>query len=427
MRDPAFDPPQDSDDAGSVPASDPRATPSMAQYVEIEDREPGLPALLQDGRFLRVVLSGCRDRRARSRHRPHKRGKHAGEDIPMCGVRVQRSDDYLHRLIDAGYRVAVCEQMGRSCRSPQTGSKAVVRRDVVRIGDTRNDHRGGPPRCRRANVLAAFSRQKRSETQWDYALAAVDMSTSDFTVQVSPRRICPARSRGSIRVNSLCRMACAMSRAWRRCSTRPGFSITRLPREGFDPASAERRIADYFAVAALDAFGDFTRPELSAIAAIIAYLERTQLGSRPPLTAPRRRSSGEAHGHRCLDAGQCSSLSARSPAIREGSLLSVIDRTVDGLPAEGSWRNGPQRLRPSPPWKSGARREGVSAFFEGTGSARGSAAWPAEGGSGYPGAPLTRIALDRAGPRGVCSDLRRPGLKQAEEIAARLVVAQGVA
>ena len=62
-----------------------------------------------------------------------KRGKHLGEDIPMCGVPIHRADEYLQRLIRQGFRVAVCEQMEDPAEARKRGSKAVVRRDVVRL------------------------------------------------------------------------------------------------------------------------------------------------------------------------------------------------------------------------------------------------------------------------------------------------------
>src|SRR6185437_14749232 len=62
-----------------------------------------------------------------------KRGKHLGQDIPMCGVPVERADDYLHRLIALGNRVAVCEQMEDPAAARKRGNKSVVRRNVVRL------------------------------------------------------------------------------------------------------------------------------------------------------------------------------------------------------------------------------------------------------------------------------------------------------
>src|SRR5882724_9526346 len=98
-----------------------RVTPMMEQYLEIKAANPEL--FFEDAeiasRALGIMLT--------------KRGKHQGMDIPMCGVPVERSDDYLHRLIALGHRVAVCEQMEDPAAARARGNKSVVRRDVVRL------------------------------------------------------------------------------------------------------------------------------------------------------------------------------------------------------------------------------------------------------------------------------------------------------
>src|SRR6185437_5661953 len=86
-----------------------------------------------------------------------KRGRHDGEDIPMCGVPVHAAEAYLARLIRQGFRVAVCEQMEDPAAAKKRGTKAPVRRAVVRIvtpgtltEDTLLD-------ARRHNYLAALA------------------------------------------------------------------------------------------------------------------------------------------------------------------------------------------------------------------------------------------------------------------------------
>ena len=62
-----------------------------------------------------------------------KRGKHLGEDIPMCGVPVHAAESYLEKLIRKGFRVAVCEQVEDPAEAKKRGGKSVVRREVVRL------------------------------------------------------------------------------------------------------------------------------------------------------------------------------------------------------------------------------------------------------------------------------------------------------
>src|SRR5919206_493319 len=91
-----------------------------------------------------------------------KRGKHLGQDIPMCGVPIERADEYLHRLIALGHRVAVCEQLEDPAEAKKRGGKSVVKRDVVRLvtpgtltEDTLLD-------ARRNNYLVAVARARAS-------------------------------------------------------------------------------------------------------------------------------------------------------------------------------------------------------------------------------------------------------------------------
>src|SRR5215472_11670879 len=91
----------------SLPGDDQRITPMMEQYIEIKAANPGTLLFYRMGDFYELFFD---DAEAASRSLGialTKRGKHQGEDIPMCGVPVVRAEEYLHRLIALGHRVAV--------------------------------------------------------------------------------------------------------------------------------------------------------------------------------------------------------------------------------------------------------------------------------------------------------------------------------
>src|SRR3954462_14966625 len=88
-----------------------RVTPMMEQYLEIKAANPGLMLFYRMGDFYELFFEDAEKASRALGIVLTKRGKHAGDDIPMCGVPVERSEDYLHRLIAQGHRVAVCEQM----------------------------------------------------------------------------------------------------------------------------------------------------------------------------------------------------------------------------------------------------------------------------------------------------------------------------
>jgi DNA mismatch repair protein MutS len=391
IRDPAFDPPQEPYDA---PPRDPNATPSMAQYIEIKTANPDCLLFYRMGDFYELFFKDAEIAARVLNIVLTKRGKHAGEDIPMCGVPVSRSDEYLHRLIAAGHRVAICEQLEDPAEARKRGSKAVVKRDVVRIVTPGTITEEGLLDARRASLLAALSRQKVSDDAWDYAMAAVDLSTGELAVARIPEadlagEIARLEPREMLVPDALIEDS-ALASLWQM----QGFSITRLARDGFDPASAERRLLDHFGVATLDAFGGFARPETAALGAIIAYLERTQIGQRPPLMPPRRRGSAE---FMAIDAATRANLELTRTLTgeRQGSLLATIDRTVTAAGGRlfAQWLAAPLMSR----IQIEARHDAVAALVAAPDLRAGLRKALGE-------APdllrsLTRLALDRAGPR----------------------------
>ncbi|MCB1512507.1 MAG: DNA mismatch repair protein MutS, partial [Hyphomicrobiaceae bacterium] len=109
------------------------ATPSMAQFLEIKAANPDSLLWYRMGDFYELFFEDAVIAAQALSIVLTKRGKHLGQDIPMCGVPVVRADEYLERLIRQGYRVAVCEQLEDPAEARKRGSKAVVKRDVVRL------------------------------------------------------------------------------------------------------------------------------------------------------------------------------------------------------------------------------------------------------------------------------------------------------
>ena len=319
-------PPADADDPPPGPAM--RPSPVMEQYIEIKAANPDSLLFYRMGDFYELFFE---DAEVASRALGivlTKRGKHLGQDIPMCGVPVIRSDEYLHRLIALGHRVAVCEQLEDPAEARKRGSKSVVRRDVVRLvtpgtltEDTLLD-------AKRNNYLLALVRARPSSTDDDsrFALAWIDISTGEFRIAECDRLGLPAEiarlEPGEIVVSDALYGDPDLAPYLR---TLP--AVTPLPRDVFDGATAERRLTDYFAVATSEAFGTLSRLELNAAAACVTYVERTQLGKRPPLSPPLREAAGATLS---IDQATRSNLELvrTLSGERRGSLLAAIDRTV---------------------------------------------------------------------------------------------------
>ncbi|NIX76018.1 DNA mismatch repair protein MutS [Microvirga terricola] len=309
------------------PAPEARVTPMMAQYVEIKAANPDSLLFYRMGDFYELFFNDAEIASQALGIVLTKRGKHQGEDIPMCGVPVDRADDYLQRLIGLGHRVAVCEQTEDPAEAKKRGAKSVVRRDVVRLvtpGTITEDRLLDPGR---ANYFLAIARRRASDTQWAYGLAAVDISTGHFVLSETDGTGLAAEiarfEPREILIPDVIHDDPELAAFWRETRT----AITPLSREGLDPASAERRLKDYFGVATLDAFGSFSRAEITAAGSALFYIEKTQIGSRPVLNPPSRENAGAALA---IDAATRANLELTRTLAgeRAGSLLATIDATV---------------------------------------------------------------------------------------------------
>jgi DNA mismatch repair protein MutS len=305
----------------------PRATPVMEQYIEIKAANPDCLLFYRMGDFYELFFEDAEVAARALGIVLTKRGKHLGRDIPMCGVPIHRADEYLHRLIALGHRVAVCEQLEDPAEAKKRGGKSVVRRDVIRLvtpgtltEDTLLD-------ARRNNYLLAIARARASVGEESrFALAWIDISTGEFRIAECDRAGLAADiarlEPGEIIVSDALYGDSALAPYLRSLP-----AVTPLARDVFDGATAERRLATYFGLSTTESFGALSRLELTAAAACISYVERTQLGGRPSLSAPVRETQGATLS---IDQATRSNLELvrTLSGERRGSLLAAIDRSV---------------------------------------------------------------------------------------------------
>src|ERR1700744_1655640 len=279
----------DSLPSGTAPAAEAsaRVTPMMEQYLEIKAANPGLLLFYRMGDFYELFFEDAEIASRALGIVLTKRGKHQAVDIPMCGVPVERSEDYLHRLIASGHRVAVCEQMEDPAAARARGNKSVVRRDVVRLvtpgtltEDTLLD-------ARTNNYLLAIARLRGSAGADRLGLAWIDISTSEFIVtECADGELAATLSR--INPNEII----VTDALYGDDEVGPLLgewpAVTPLPRDVFDSATAERRLCDYFAVATMDGLSAMSRLEGTAGSAAVTYIDRTQGGKGPPPSPPPR-------------------------------------------------------------------------------------------------------------------------------------------
>ncbi|HEY0145791.1 MAG TPA: DNA mismatch repair protein MutS, partial [Methylovirgula sp.] len=163
------------------------ATPSMAQYLEIKAANPDSLLWYRMGDFYELFFEDAVTASEALSIVLTKRGKHKGQDIPMCGVPVHRADEYLQRLIKQGYRVAVCEQLEDPAEARKRGAKAVVKRDVVRLVTPGTLTEEALLDAKARNYLTAVFLATPSElgsatADARVALASLDISTGEFEV-----------------------------------------------------------------------------------------------------------------------------------------------------------------------------------------------------------------------------------------------------
>ncbi len=319
----------------TAPISEPagHVTPVMAQFIEIKAANPDCLLFFRMGDFYELFFDDAEVASRALGITLTRRGKHLGEDIPMCGVPVHAADDYLQRLIALGHRVAVCEQMEDPAEARRRGSKSIVRRDVVRLVTPGTLTEEALLDARRSNFVAAVSRQKGAGPADDrFAVAWADMSTGAFRVSETGRGGLAALIARIDARELLVADATLEDDDLRRLFRGAGGALVPLPRAFFDGATAHDRLAAFYGVRSLDAFAAYSRPELAAAAALVAYVEKTQAGARPPLDPPGRDAED---GVMAIDAATRANLELvrTLSGERRGSLLHAIDRTVTGAGA----------------------------------------------------------------------------------------------
>ncbi len=398
--------PNATDDAG-------RISPVMEQYIEIKAANPDCLLFYRMGDFYELFFDDAETAARGLGIVLTKRGKHLGRDIPMCGVPVHRADEYLHRLITLGHRVAVCEQLEDPAEARKRGGKSVVRRDVIRLVTPGTLTEETLLDARHNNYLAAIARARASSGEESrFALAWIDISTGEFRIAECDRAGLAAEiariEPGEIIVSDALYGDAELAPYLR---TLP--AVTPLARDVFDGASAERRLAGYFGLSTTQGFGALSRLELTAAAACITYVERTQLGRRPPLSAPVREAQGTTLA---IDQATRSNLELVRTLSGEqrGSLLAAIDRSVT---AAGSRLLAQWLSAPLTDPKAIARRQDAVEFFVKEAATRADIRERLKAAPDLARA-LARLVLGRGGPRDLAAV--RDGIAAAAGLAAEL-------
>ena len=391
--------------ADSSHAPPPKLTPFMAQYLAAKSEHADALLFFRMGDFYELFFEDAEKAAAALGITLTKRGQHGGEPIPMAGVPWHQAEGYLSKLIRAGFKVAVCEQLEDPAEAKKRGGKSIVHRGVVRVVTPGTLTEEGLLDARAANRLAAVT-----FTDDGAAIAWADVSTGAFET----RALAPNQMEEELAALAPAELlvtegdASSVGEAARIA----GAVVTPRPAVKADAKAAERRIKATFEVGALDAFGEFTVPELSAMGLLLDYIELTQAGAAPRLTPPKRNAE---RAFMAIDAATRAALEIERATRggREGSLLASIDRTVT---APGGRLLAERIGRPLTDRAAIVRRLDAVEFFLNDRARRDGVRQELRA-AGDLARALTRLVLGRGGPRDLAQ--LRDGLSAGDRAAAR--------
>ncbi len=300
----------------------------MRQYREQKAAAPDALLLFRMGDFYETFYEDAQTAARVLGITLTTRGKdRGGQPIPLAGIPYHALESYLSKLVRAGYKVAISEQL-----EDARAAKGVVKRDIVRIVTAGTLTDDALLEEKADNYLACVCEQ-RGET----GLAFVELSTGAFWTQATSGqevldelvRLRPAElllaERPVDAHDRLSRMLAELSGPGQAV---PGLTITRRAAHLFDPYQAESTLKKHFGVLTLDGFGfDRVDASLCAAAVILDYLAETQRGSLAHIVkVSRRRPSDFVF----IDQSTWRSLEIERTlrgASTTGSLLAAVDRT----------------------------------------------------------------------------------------------------
>jgi DNA mismatch repair protein MutS len=345
-------------------------TPLMLQYHAVKKQHPGALLLFRLGDFYELFYDDAVVASRLLQITLTARNKEKGQAVPMCGVPYHAAENYIARLIRAGHKVAICEQM----EVPGPGKK-IVRREVIRVltpgtasgaglvGAKENNYLAAVARSAATGVAAGAGAQAGARSGARGAepvigLAFVDLSTGEFRATEFSGEKAEARLRDELgilrpREVLLARAVTLFPVTLPAEMNGLGAVETRLDEWVFEANYAAQMLEQHFRVATLEGFGLNGHASATAAAgALVHYLRETSaIGARTPedsATNPSLRPAGAGLEHldriayyeqqdsMILDAVTVRNLELVEPSTGDdasATLLKAIDETATGMGA----------------------------------------------------------------------------------------------
>lgn len=307
-----------------------KLSPAMERYVEIKEQHQDYLIFYRMGDFYELFFEDAEVASRALGIALTQRGKADGKDIPMCGVPFHSCDGYISRLIRQGYKVAICEQVETPEQAKQRGSGAILKREVVRLVTSGTLTEDGLLDARKNNFLiCCVQRGDKLGFSW------IDLSTAEFFTQsVMTSEQTLATDIASV-LGRLDPVEIIISDTMQQ---KPNLyqllslyrdKLTPMPQARFNNINAQKLLESTFKVQTLDAFGSFSKAEITAAGIIIDYIQTTQKGNIPRIKPPVKFNDlsymeiDNATRHNL-------ELTYSVNGDRNQSLLHVIDRTITG-------------------------------------------------------------------------------------------------
>jgi DNA mismatch repair protein MutS len=337
-------------------------TPLMRQYHAVKKQHPAALLLFRLGDFYELFYEDAVVASKILQITLTSRNKEKDQAVPMCGVPYHAAENYIARLIRAGHKVAICEQM----EQPGPGKK-IVRREIVRVLTPGTASGTGLVEAKENNYLAAVARfgpraghsgTAARPTETAVGLAFVDLSTGDFRATEFFGDTSDAKLRDELGILRPREILLAMPATLFPVKASAemenlGAVETRLDDWVFELSYATRILEKHFRVATLEGFGLDGHPSATAASgALVHYLRETSaIGARSAddsAAVPSMRPSGAGLEHidrivfyeqqdaMVLDAVTTRNLELVEPSTGDGSsatLLRAIDETATGMGA----------------------------------------------------------------------------------------------
>ncbi len=300
-----------------------KLTPVMAQYQDLKQEYPDALLFFRLGDFYELFFEDAVTAAKALDIVLTKRGKNEGEDIPMCGVPAHAYDSYLGRLIQKGFKVAVCEQMEDPAEAKKRGAKGPLKRDVVRVVTPGTITEENLLEARQSNFLITVS----PVTNHQIGIACIDLSTGAFLVEATDMAGLPGVLSRLNPAEIIIPDRLIMEPALYEHLAQWKKKLSPLPLARFDLENGRLRLEHAYKVKTIDAFGSFSPAEIRAAGTLIDYIHVTQKASLRLVDRPRQI---KINSIMTIDAPTRRSLELHltQSGQRQGSLLETIDHTV---------------------------------------------------------------------------------------------------